>query len=174
MSITNFQNGVKTMKTEFEWRTGRSCVFKNHVHLVFVTKYRRGVFTEEMLKLLHDLFDETCQQMESELIEFNGEDDHVHLMLCCPPKLALANLIGKLKGKSSYYLRKNYWAHLKDKLWGGHLWSPSYCVVSCGGAPLEIVKQYIQNQRKPPTKRQLMQSQHFTGRRRGKDKVWLA
>lgn len=137
------------MKKEFSWRTGRSCVFKNFVHLVFVTKYRRNVFTNSMLNRLEQIFSETCLQMGGELLEFGGEDDHVHLMICCPPKLAISNLVSKLKGKSSYFLRREFWSQIKDKLWGKHFWSSSYCVVSCGGAPLEIVKQYVAEQRRP-------------------------
>lgn len=68
-----------------------------------------------------ELFSETCKQMDVELIEFGGEDDHVHLMVCCPPKLAIAHLVSKLKGKSSYFLRKELWPELKKKLWGNHL-----------------------------------------------------
>jgi len=59
--------------------------------------------------------------MDVELIECNGEDDHIHLMVNCPPKLALANLVGKHKGKSSYVLRKEFAEELRDKLWGNHL-----------------------------------------------------
>ena len=124
------------MTDTFNWRTGRSCVFKNFAHLVFVTKYRRNVFTTPMLDRLQEMMTETCDLLEAELLEFNGEDDHIHLLVSCPPKLAMANLVGKLKGRSSYLLRREYWAEIKDKLWGNHFWSPSYCVVSCGGASL--------------------------------------
>ena len=142
----------------YQWRTGRSCVYKNIVHLVFVTKYRRGVFTLEMLDRLKSLFTETCQQMDCELIEFGGEEDHVHLMVSVHPKMAVAILVGKLKGKSSYFLRREHWGTIKDKLWGNHFWSPSYCVVSYGGASLNVIKTYINNQRKPPTEKQVRQS----------------
>jgi putative transposase len=142
----------------YEWRTGRSCIFKNNVHLVFVTKYRRDVLTMEMLDTLKEIYRETCAQMDCELLEFGGEHDHVHMMISVNPKVAISNLIGKLKGKSSYMLRKNYWALIKKKLWGNHFWSPSYCVVSCGGASLEVVKAYIKNQRKPPSEKQVKQS----------------
>ena len=111
------------MSKKYEWRTGRYCVFRNYIHLVFVTKYRRGVFTKEILEEMKDIFLKTCDQMDCELLEFGGEDDHVHLMLTFPPKIALSNLVGKLKGKSSYMLRKKYWEQLKKKLWGNHLWS---------------------------------------------------
>ena len=137
------------MTENFEWRTGRHCVFKNIVHLVFVTKHRRDVLTGAMLKRIEDLIRETCIQMDCELIEFNGEHDHTHLMVSVHPKVAVSNLVGKLKGKSAYFLRQEFSKEVRKKLWGDHFWSPSYCVVSCGGAPLEIVKQYIENQRRP-------------------------
>lgn len=161
------------MSEEFSWRTGRSCVFKNYIHLVFVTKYRKDVFTKDMLLRLQNLFQETCLQMDGELLEFNGEDDHVHLMVSCPPKLALSALVSKLKGKSSYFLRQEYWEKIQNKLWGNHFWSPSYCAVSCGGAPLEIVKKYIENQRCPPKESHIRQSQQFTGKQRDKNKNWI-
>ncbi len=142
----------------YEWRTGRSCVFKNFYHLVFVTKYRRGVFTKEMLARMMNIIEETCAQMKCELLEFNGEDDHVHMLVVVPTKLSVAILVGKLKGKSSYILRKEFWSKIKTKLWGNHLWSPSYCSVTCGGAPLAIVKKYIEEQRQPSTQKGVAQS----------------
>lgn len=154
------------MTENFAWRTGRSCVFKTFVYLVFVTKYRRNVFTQEMLEDLRRVFKETCQQMDGELLEFGGEDDHVHMLLCYPPKSALSNIVGKLKGKSSYILRQKYWDQLKSKLWGNHLWSPSYCAVSCGGAPLDIVKKYVESQRQPPSEKAIEKSKSLTGRKR--------
>jgi putative transposase len=146
------------MDKEYSWRTGRHCIFKNYIHLIFVTKYRRDVFTKEMLDRMKEVFLETTEQMEAELLEFGGEDDHVHIMVSCPPKLAVSNLVGKLKGKSSYVLRKEYWPLLKTKLWGDHLWSHSYCVVSCGGAPLEIIKKYIESQRTAPSAKVVRQA----------------
>lgn len=77
----------------YEWRTGRSCIFKNNVHLVFVTKYRRGVFTKEMLERLRSVIDETCEQMDCEMLEFGGEDDHIHIMVAVHPKVAISNLV---------------------------------------------------------------------------------
>ena len=80
------------MIENFAWRTGRSCVFKNFIHLVFVTKYRRNVFTKEMLVDMKLIFSETCKQMDGNLLEFGGEDDHVHLLISCPPKTSLSNI----------------------------------------------------------------------------------
>ncbi len=101
------------MTKEFAWRTGGSCVFKNFVHLVFVTKYRRGVFNATIVARLEDIFEQTCEQMGAELIEYGGESDHVHLLVSCPPKLALANLVGKLKGKLSYLLFREFWPQIQ-------------------------------------------------------------
>jgi len=160
------------MSEEFAWRTGRSCVFKNFSHLVFVTKYRRGALTEAMLIRLEEIFRETMEQMDGELLEFGGEDDHVHLMVSFPPRHAVANLVGKLKGKSSYFLRQEFWDEIKPKLWGAHFWSPSYCVVSCGGAPLDVVKAYVENQRQPKDLKHVKHSQKLLGRKRNPDMTW--
>ena len=135
--------------SDYKWRTGRKFVFKNIVHLVFITKYRRDVINLKMLEQMHDIIDETCKQMDCKLIEFSGEDDHIHMMIHVHPKLAISNLAGKLKGKTSYFMHKYHQNHVKKFLWGNRFWSPSYCVVSCGGAPLDIVKKYIENQRIP-------------------------
>jgi putative transposase len=149
---------IKHEVNMYEWRTGRLCLYKNNVHLVFVTKYRRKVFTKEMLERVNDIIKETCEQMDCELIEFGGEDNHIHLMVSVHPKIAVSNLVGKLKGKSSYMIRREYWEHIKPMLWGNHFWSPSYCVVSCGGASLDIVKEYINNQNAPPSEKSVKTS----------------
>jgi REP element-mobilizing transposase RayT len=86
--------------------------------------------------------------MQGELLELGGEDDHADLLVTCHPKTAFFNLAGKLKGKSSYILRQELWPEIKTKLWGDHFWSPSYCLVSCGGAPLDIVKAYVESRQR--------------------------
>ena len=88
------------------------------------------MFTEETIERLRQIFDETMQQIDGELLEFGRQDDHVHLMVNCHPKLAISNLVEKLKGKSSHFLRQEFWPLLRKKLWGDHLWSRSYCVVT--------------------------------------------
>ena len=105
------------------------------------------------------IFKETCEQLDCERLEFGIVNAH--------PKIAVSNLIGKPKGKSSYMLRKSFWAQIKSKLWGNHFWSPSYCVVSVGGASLDVVKNYIENQRKPPSEKQINQSKKISAKGRG-------
>ena len=137
------------MRNNTEIRHGRHCVFLMHVHLVFVTKYRREVFTKEILNDLHVIFAQTCLDFEAELIEFDGEDDHVHLLVNCPPKVAVSNLVNSLKGVSSRLVRKKNYPRKQKKLWGNALWSPSYFAGSCGGAPIAVIRQYIEQQQTP-------------------------
>ncbi len=129
-------------------RTGRHCVFNLHVHLVFVTKYRRGVFSKAMLDDMKTIFTKVCKDFEAELIEFDGEGNHVHLLVNYPPKMEISKLVNSLKGVSSRLLRKKYPELLKS-YWKGVLWSPSYFAGSCGGAPISIIKQYIEQQNTP-------------------------
>jgi putative transposase len=138
------------MKQETDYRRGRHCIFAIHAHLVFVTKYRRGVFRQEHLDRLQRILDDVCKDFDAELIEFNGERDHVHLLINYPPKVALSVLVNSLKGVSSRLLRKEFgdfhpWLQRR-----GVLWSPSYFAASCGGAPIEILRQYIEQQQAVP------------------------
>ena len=114
--------------------------------MVFVTKYRYGVLTPEALKSLQEIFDRVCRDFESELIEVNGEEDHVHLLVHYPPKVAVSRLVNSLKGVSSRLLKKKH-PELEKKYWKGKLWSPSYFAGSCGGASISIIRQYVEQQR---------------------------
>ena len=129
-------------------RHGRHCVFNLHVHLVFVTKYRRQVFTKAILEDMRSVFSDICQKFAAELVEFDGEDDHIHLLVNYPPKVAISSLVNSLKGASSRVLRKRH-ASLVKRYWKGVLWSPSYFAASCGGAPISIIRQYIEQQKTP-------------------------
>ena len=120
-------------------RTGRHCIFKMHVHLVFVTKYRYKVLQGYMLPTLEMLFKKVCEQFECELMEYNGESDHVHLLVNFPPKVAVAKLVNSLKGVSSRKLKLHH-PEVTNRYFKSALWSPSYFAASCGGAPLAIIK----------------------------------
>lgn len=136
------------MKKSTNIRTGRHCVFDLHAHLVFVTKYRKKIFTKTMLDELKNIFSSVCTDFETELIEFDGEGDHVHLLVNYPPKLALSKLVSSLKGVSSRLLRKQF-KTVEAYYWQGVLWSPSYFASSCGGASIDTLKQYIREQQTP-------------------------
>ncbi len=137
------------MEKSSDLRTGRHCTFVMHVHLVFVTKYRRKVFTKEILSDLESIFSKICNDFEAKLVEFDGEDDHVHLLVNYPPKVTVSKLVNSLKGASSQVIRKKGYPSIQKALWGGNLWSRSYFAGSCGGAPLSIIKQYIESQATP-------------------------
>lgn len=122
------------------------CVFNLHYHLVFVTKYRRKAISNQMLERLKEIFTDLVKKYDGELVEFNGEADHVHLLLSLNPKVCLSSFAGNLKTVSSRKIRKEFWRELHDIYWKPVFWSRSYCVLTCGGAPLSIIKQYIENQ----------------------------
>lgn len=130
-------------------RRGRTVVYTLHAHLVFTPKYRCGPFTDEILRRCEEVMRVVCADFETELVEFNGERDHVHLLVHYPPKVALSRLVGSLKGVSARRLRQEYPEHIRKYLWDAHFWSPSYFAASCGGAPLSIIKEYIENQKRP-------------------------
>jgi putative transposase len=120
-----------------------------HVHLVFVTRYRRGVLDDAMLIRCEQVMREVCGDFGAELAEFNGEHDHVHLLVWYPPKVAVSSLVNSLKGVSSRRLRQDFTGRVNRATMHGHFWSPSYFAASCGGAPLSIIKQYIEQQQRP-------------------------
>ena len=134
--------------TENKIRRGRSCVYLLHVHLVFVTKYRKSIFRATYLNAMKEIFAKICFDFDSFLKDFNGEGDHVHLLVEYPTKVSIAKLVNSLKGVSSRLLKKRY-PEIASYYWKGALWSPSYFAGSCGGAPLSVIKEYIENQCTP-------------------------
>lgn len=127
-------------------RKGRHSVSSLKIHLVCVTKYRQKIFTAETLVVIEKSFTEVAQKMDFQILEFNGETDHVHVLIEYPPKLSISQMVNALKGVSSRrYSQAGY-----PKPYGKDaLWSPSYFVSSVGGAPIEVLKQYIKDQEKP-------------------------
>ena len=121
-----------------------------HAHLVFVTKYRYNVLTGEHIEYLRTVFKETMEEMGGTLEEFDGERNHVHLLIQYPPKWSISIIVNNLKGRSSRLLRRDM-PDVKKRYWGdgSALWHRSYFAGSVGGAPLDIVKQYIQQQDTP-------------------------
>src|SRR6188768_1662475 len=134
------------MPNQEDIRHGRHCVFALHVHLVFVTKYRRGVLDAPALTWLAQHFAKVCASLEAELLACDGEDDHVHLLVAYPPKLAISALVNALKGTSSRLLRQIR-PSIRRRYWSGVLWTPSYFAATAGGAPLSVLKQYVEQQR---------------------------
>jgi putative transposase len=118
-------------------------------HLVLTPKYRRKIFTEPMLTRLEEIFKTLMQKWEGRLIEFNGEVDHVHLLIQYTPQTELSKLINSLKTVSSRYLRKEFAERVNQFYWKDVLWTNGYFVASCGGVTVEQLKQYIEEQDRP-------------------------
>ncbi|MCE2721117.1 MAG: IS200/IS605 family transposase [Dolichospermum sp.] len=127
------------------FRRERHSVTDLKAHLVCVTKYRRSVFTGESINLIEKSFREVAEKMNFQVLEFNGEDNHVHALIEYPPKLSISQIVNALKGVSS----RRYGQAGYKKPHREALWSPSYFAISVGGAPLEILNEYIKNQEKP-------------------------
>ncbi len=123
------------------------CVHLLNYHLVVATKYRRRVLTGEMMARLRAIAVQRCVDWGGDLLEMNGESDHAHFLLRLPPSVAPASFVNNLKTTSSRLLRKEFAEHVNKFYWKPVFWSRSYCIISCGGAPLSVVKQYIENQR---------------------------
>jgi putative transposase len=133
-------------KMTSDLRRERNSVSNLKAHLVFVTKNRRHVLTSEGLAVLEKSFSDVAKKMNFQVIEFNGESDHVHLLIEFPPKLSISQIVNALKGVSS---RRYGQANLPKPYGKDSLWSPSYFASTVGGATIEILKLYIQNQLKP-------------------------
>jgi len=112
------------MSNESDIRHGRHCVFKLHVHWVFIAKYRRRVFDARAIDVLRGIFANVCSDAQATLVEMDGEDNHVHLLVEYPPKVSVASLVNSLKDVSSRLLRQQH-PDIRKRYWKGVLWSPS-------------------------------------------------
>lgn len=121
-------------------------VYDLSIHLVLVTKYRKKVITPEILARLGEIFRSTAEKWECEVTEFNGEADHVHMLLSINPKVCISTFANNLKTVSSRLIRKEYPEHIGKFLFKDAFWKIGYCVSSTGGASIGTIKKYIQNQ----------------------------
>ena len=126
----------------------RHSVTRLVVHLVFTTKYRRRLFDGYMVEQLREAFESACEKLECELMEMDGEADHVHLLVSYPPKLSVSVLVNNLKSVSSRRIRILN-THIPRQSKSGALWSRSYFACSAGGATIETLREYVQSQATP-------------------------
>ena len=124
-------------------------VYNLKYHLVLVTKYRKKCFSETILKRLEEICFKQCENWSIELLEFGGEADHIHLLLDAHPSLQMSKFINSLKTVSSRLVRKEFEKHLQQYFWKPVLWTRAYCLITAGGAPLSVLKQYIEKQDTP-------------------------
>lgn len=130
-----------------DYRRENHSVSDLKAHLIFVTKYRQKVLTAAGLVVVESACRAVAAKMNFQVLEFNGEADHVHLLVEYPPKLSISQMVNALKGVSS---RRYGQAGLPKPYGKKSLWTPAHFSASVGGAPIEVLKQYIQGQEKPP------------------------
>ena len=136
------------MSVHESYRRGRHSGTRLVVHLVFTTKYRRKVFDGYMIGQLREAFESACEKLDCRILEFDGEEDHVHLLVEYPPRLSISVLVNNLKSTSSRRVRFLN-AHIPRLSKSAVLWSRSYFACSAGGATIETLKAYVQGQKTP-------------------------
>ena len=122
------------------------CVYKLTYHLVLVTKYRKKCLSNEMLNRLGEIVKKNCADWEIDLLGFNGEADHVHILLDMHPNIMPSKFINNLKTVSSRLIRKEFEEELKPYYWKPVLWTRAYCLLTTGGATNDVIGEYIKNQ----------------------------
>ena len=128
--------------------TSGAC-YRLQAHLVLVTKYRRKVINKEILARLEQIFRDTCFKWECSVVEFNGESDHVHLLIDYNPKVQVSKFVNNLKTVSSRLIRKEFASHVDKFYFKPVFWTGAYFISSCGGVTLEQLKAYVQAQDSP-------------------------
>lgn len=127
---------------------GRS-VSDMKAHLVLTSKYRKRVFTAEMLKRLGEIIEDLCQKWDCKLVEFNGEEDHIHLLFQYFPQMELTKFVNNLKTVTSRRLRSEFQEQVDKFYWKDVLWNGSYFIASCGGVTVSTLRKYIESQDSP-------------------------
>lgn len=120
-------------------------VFALNYHLVLVVKYRRKVISDNVPLRLRDIFEYIQPSYNIKVVEWNHDTDHVHVLFSAHPNSELSKFLNAYKSASSRLIKKEY-PEIKAKLWKEFFWSRSFCLISTGGAPLDVIKKYIERQ----------------------------
>lgn len=118
-------------------------------HLVLTTKYRRKVLTGAMIERLKNVINDLCSKWDCKMIEFNGENNHIHLLFQYYPQLELPKFVGNIKSVTSRRLRQEFPEEINKVYWKKVLWNESYFIATCGGVTISVLKNYIENQNVP-------------------------
>ncbi|ACQ51204.1 IS200/IS605 family transposase [Clostridium botulinum] len=125
--------------------TNNHSVFKLNYHLVLVIKYRRKVINDEISNRLKEIFEYVSPKYNVKLEEWNHDVDHVHLLFSGAPNTEISKFLNAYKSASSRLIKKEF-PIIKKSLWKEYFWSRSYCLITTGGAPMEVIRKYIENQ----------------------------
>ena len=120
-------------------------VFLLYYHLVLVVKYRRQVIDDTISDYAKDMFVRLGENYNISLVEWNHDVDHVHILFKAHPNSELSKFINAYKSASSRLIKKNF-PHIRKRLWKEMFWSRSFCLLTTGGAPIAVIKKYIENQ----------------------------
>lgn len=135
---------IMMYNTNMEYKNNNNIVYSCKYHVVFCPKYRRKILVGDVEARLKELVVQICKDIRVDLLEMEVMPDHIHLLLEVDPQFGIHKAVKTIKGKTSHILR-NEFKHLTTKL--PTLWTNSYFVSTVGGAPLSIVKQYIESQK---------------------------
>ncbi len=116
-----------------------------HYYLVLVVKYRRSVFDDKISNRAKEIFEYIAPNYNITMQGWNHDKDHVHILFKAHPKSKISKFINAYKSASSRLLKKEF-PQIRDKLWKDHFWSQSFCLLTTGGAPIDIIKKYIESQ----------------------------
>ncbi|HDR7164149.1 TPA: IS200/IS605 family transposase [Bacillus cereus] len=119
-------------------------VFLLYYHLVLVVKYRRNVFDDDMSDYAKDMFVRLSENYNITLVEWNHDVDHVHILFKAHPNTEMTKFINAYKSASSRLIKRDF-PQVKKKLWKEMFWSRSFCLLTTGGSPIDVVKTYIEN-----------------------------
>lgn len=125
--------------------TNAHSVFSLHYHLVLVVKYRRNVFDDTISDRAKEIFEYIAPNYKITLLEWNHDINHVHVLMKAHPNTEMSKFINAYKSASSRLLKKEF-PSIRQNLWKDKFWTHSFCLITAGGAPLEIIKQYIEQQ----------------------------
>jgi len=128
-----------------EYRHGAHTVFTIHLHIVWITKYRKRVLAGEVGTRVRELIRQICREEDVEILKGHVSKDHVHLLVSIPPQVTISRMVQKLKGRTSGKLMSEF-THLKKAFWGRHVWARGYFCCSIGNITDEVIAAYIENQ----------------------------
>ena len=120
-------------------------VHNMNFHLVLVTKYRRKVITDEISEQLRDIFGRVGKNHGVTIKEWNHDKDHIHVLYSATPTTHHAKFVNAYKSAGSRLVKRDH-PEIRQQLWKEYFWSRSYYIATCGGAPLDAIKKYIQEQ----------------------------
>ena len=135
----------KSIRKSITFGSNSHSVFMLWYHLVLVVKYRRKAIDEDISKRMKEIYEHIAKSYSIALREWNHDKDHIHILFCAHPNSELSKFINAYKSASSRLIKKEY-PQIRKVLWKEYFWSRSFCLLTAGGAPLDVLKQYIESQ----------------------------